>query len=78
MQDNRTPSEHVAEFWNAPDDALFTQEILELVVQKSGAWFEKHRWAGTGIPYTRIGRKPLYQKRDVLRVLKNNRVEQVR
>jgi hypothetical protein len=75
MRDDRTPSDYVKEFWAAPDDAWFPQEALTPVLNKSCSWFEKHRWAGTGIPYTRIGRKPLYQKRDVLRELEKNRVE---
>lgn len=53
-------------FWNAPDDALFNQKIIALVLDFSEAWFEQKRFKGEGIPFKKIGHKCLYQKRDVL------------
>ena len=42
-----------------------TTETAELI-GKSTAWLERHRWAGTGIPYDKIGRTPYYRAQTLL------------
>ena len=59
-------SELVAEFWVADLEALFTQVAIALALNYSEAWCERQRWAGTGPPFLKIGRRVLYRKRDVL------------
>jgi hypothetical protein len=42
-----------------------TKETAELI-GKSTAWLERHRWAGTGLPYDKIGRTPYYRGKTLL------------
>ena len=47
-------------------DTLYdTRESVELY-GKSKFWFERHRWAGTGPKFTKIGRTPYYTGEDLL------------
>ena len=59
-------SERVSEFWAADDDAVFTQRTIAPTIAYSEAWCERQRWAGSGPPFIKIGRRVLYRKRDVL------------
>lgn len=53
------------------EDTLFsTIETAELI-GKSKAWLERHRWAGTGIPYDKIGRTPYYRGKTLLEYITN-------
>jgi hypothetical protein len=56
----------LAEFYAAPDSALFNQEKIAHVRDCSTATMERDRWAGNGIPFVKIGRAVRYRKSDVL------------
>ncbi|STX28466.1 Uncharacterised protein [Legionella beliardensis] len=62
------------EFESAPHSSLFNQQTLAAVLSCSTQLLERNRWAGTGIPYLKIGRKVLYRKSDVLAFLEQQRV----
>lgn len=55
-----------------PDTFYDTQEASKLLC-KSAAWFERHRWAGTGPTYS-PGRPVRYLGRDLLAWLEAQRV----
>ncbi|WP_333874798.1 helix-turn-helix transcriptional regulator [Methylobacter sp.] len=54
------------QFNAAPDDALFDQKTIAAVRDCSLATMERDRWAGTGIPFIKLGRSVKYRKADVL------------
>ncbi len=60
-------SELVAEFWAGHDQALFDQVTIAAVLRCSEAKMERDRWAGTGPPYRKLGRRCLYRKADVVK-----------
>lgn len=60
------------EFDSAPESALFNQQTIAAVLSCSTQLLERNRWAGTGVPYLKIGRKVLYRKTDVQDFLQNN------
>ncbi|STX50976.1 Uncharacterised protein [Legionella busanensis] len=62
------------EFESAPHSSLFNQQTLAAVLSCSTQLLERNRWAGTGIPYLKIGRKVLYRKSDVLAFLEQQQV----
>ena len=62
----QTRNEALAEFYNAPDTAIFDQINIALVRGCSHQTMERDRWAGTGIPFIKIGRAVRYRKTDVL------------
>ena len=65
----RTPPsriELILEFEAAPESALFDQKTVAAVKGCSTAKLERDRWAGTGIPFLKDGRRVLYLKGDVL------------
>ncbi len=64
MSKNRSTS--LAEFYGAPETALFTQITVAHVRGCSLATMERDRWRGDGIPYIKIGRSVRYKKSDVL------------
>ena len=47
------------EFESAPESSLFSQQTIAAVLSCSTQLLERNRWAGTGIPYLKIGRKVL-------------------
>lgn len=47
-------------------DRLYTTTEAARMLGKSKAWFERHRWAGTGPRYVKVGRTPYYTARDLL------------
>lgn len=55
-----------ADFWTAPDNALFPQLPVAVVRGCSESTMEHDRWAGTGIPFIKVGRKTLYRKGTVV------------
>jgi hypothetical protein len=60
----------VKQFWEAPDEALFTQKDLEAVTGLSGAYFKRGRWAGYGPKFLKLGgRLVRYTKGDSVRIL---------
>ncbi len=56
----------LAEFYAAPDEALFNQLKIANIRDCSTATMERDRWAGGGIPFIKIGRAVKYRKADVL------------
>jgi hypothetical protein len=63
-----TPSrnELLREFYDAPDQALFSQESVSAVRGCSIALSERDRLTGRGPPYLKLGRLVKYRKADVL------------
>jgi hypothetical protein len=62
----QTRAEALAEFYGAPDTALFNQNVVALIRDVSKFTLERDRWAGGGIPFIKIGRSVKYRKSDVL------------
>lgn len=62
------------EFDFAPESALFNQQTISAVLSYSTQLLERNRWAGTSVPYLKIGRKVLYRRSDVLGFLQQQRV----
>ena len=62
------------EFESAPEAALFNQHTLAAVFNCSKQLLERNRWAGTGVPYLKIGGKVLYRKRDILDFLQQQKL----
>ena len=63
---SKTRTELAQEFAAAPLDALLAQPPVAAWLDVSEALLERHRWAGTGIPYLKLGRAVRYRKSDVL------------
>ena len=55
----------INEYEQAPDWALFSQETLASIRYCSLATLERDRWAGTGLPFQKIGRLVRYKKADI-------------
>jgi len=53
------------EYELAPDWALFSQETLAAIRDCSLATLERDRWAGTGVPFVKMGRLVRYRKSDI-------------
>lgn len=62
------------EFDSAPESALFNQQTVAAVLNCSTQLLERNRWAGTSLPYLKIGRKVLYRKSDVVDFLQQQKV----
>lgn len=62
------------EFDFAPESALFNQQTIAAVLSCSTQLLERNRWAGTGIPFLKLGRKVLYRKCDVQEFIQQQRV----
>jgi hypothetical protein len=60
------PKKLVDEFWSAPPEAFFDQQVVAQVLRKSQAWAERARVFGNGPPFRRIGRSIVYKKADVV------------
>jgi len=61
-------------FWGAPIEALFGQETIAAVINKSIKTLEADRWRGVGIPYRKVGGRVLYQKQDVVNWLESHKL----
>ena len=59
-------NESINVFWEALDEALFTQKSIAEVLQISEAKLERDRWLGDGIPYLKLGKTVRYRKKNVL------------
>jgi len=69
MQINKiiSPSDIVERFWQAPNESLWSQKELSIILGLSQKWFEQRRWVGDGIEYFKLGRSRIrYQKSAVL------------
>lgn len=56
----------ISDFWDASDEALFSQKTIASVLQVSEAKLERDRWRGCGIPFLKLGKIVRYSKKDVL------------
>ena len=54
---------------------LSTQKTLGPILGKSKSWFSRHRWAKTGIRFTKVGRTPMYSKQSVLDYFAEREIE---
>lgn len=59
-------AELVSAFWAAPNEALFGQETIAPVLNKSIKTLEADRWRGKGILFRKCNGRVTYQKSDVL------------
>lgn len=55
----------VQEYELAPDNTLFKQQTIAAVLNCSLATLEHGRWAGSGIPFLKVGHLVRYRKADV-------------
>lgn len=63
----------LTEFLNLPADALTDQNHVAAYLDCSSGKLERDRWAGTGLPYLKIGRSVRYRKADVLAFVERSR-----
>jgi len=54
------------EYEQAPESAYFTQETIAAIRNCSRATIERDRWAGTGVPFVKMGRLVRYRKVDII------------
>ena len=57
---------HAIEILSQNPDRLYSTEEVAAIFDKSKAWAECHRWAGTGPRYLKLGRTPYYKGSDLL------------
>lgn len=57
--------ELINQYEEAPSSALFSQTTVAAILDCSLATIERDRWAGTGIPFVKIGRLVRYRKADI-------------
>lgn len=62
----KSDTELISEFWSAPSEALFGQETIAPVLNKSIKTLEADRWRGKGIPFRKGNGRVTYKKADVL------------
>ena len=55
----------IHEYEQAPESTLFNQETVAAIRNCSLATIERDRWAGTGIPFIKMGRIVRYKKSDI-------------
>jgi len=55
----------INEYEQAPEWALFNQDTVAAIRNCSLATIERDRWAGTGIPFIKMGRLVRYKKSDI-------------
>ena len=65
--------ELAAEFWDAPGEAYFPREHVAAFLRCSEGRLIRDAALGIGIPFTKYGNRPLYQKADVLAYLEANK-----
>ena len=65
-KDKPDPAKLRCEFWSLPDDAFVDRDIAGAAVFLGRDSMESYAIKGGGVPYTKIGRRALYLKRDVL------------
>lgn len=67
-------NKNIDEFWNASNEALFSQKEIANVLGISCAKLERDRWSGGGIPYLKLGGFIRYRKSNVLNWIKKHEV----
>lgn len=65
MQDETLRLNLMKEYELSPDDTLFSQLTIAAMRRCSIATIERDRWAGTGVPFLKIGRSVRYRKSDI-------------
>lgn len=55
----------INEYEQAPDWAVFSQETVAAIRDCSLATLERDRWAGSGVPFVKMGRLVRYRKSDI-------------
>jgi hypothetical protein len=68
MKTDKSRIDLVAEFNRLPDIALVSQKIVAILLDCSEAKLERDRWAGTGLPFVKVGGLVRYRKADILAV----------
>jgi len=58
-------------------ETLFDTKEASQLLGKSMPWFERHRWAGTGPVFQKIGRTPYYKGEALLAFISPNDLEGV-
>lgn len=76
MENQDTRNKSLQDFYSAPNESLYGQTVIADVIDCSEAKLERDRWAGTGIPFIKIGRKVKYRKGDVLDWLSRHKPQQ--
>ena len=71
---NKSDSELIQLFWEAPKEAFFNQSVVAPVTGRTSKTLECDRWKKSGIPFRKIGGKVLYQKCDVIRWLEGHKL----
>lgn len=65
MKTKQSRLDLINEYEHAPNSALFSQETVAAILDCSLATIERDRWAGSGIPFVKIGRLVRYRKTDI-------------
>jgi len=65
MKTEITRLSRITEYEQSPDTALFTKDTVAAIRNCSLSTIERDRWAGTGIPFLKIGRLVRYRKSDI-------------
>lgn len=63
----------ISQYELAPETALFSQDTVAAIRDCSLATIERDRWAGTGVPFVKIGRLVRYRKSDIYHWLEQHR-----
>lgn len=53
------------EFESAPNSALFNQNTVAAILNCSTQLLERNRWAGTGVPYIKMGKGSISKNRSI-------------
>lgn len=67
-----SPQELSAAFWSAPNEALLPRPVTAAGIGFSVSWLESKATHGGGPRMTKIGRRVMYRKSDVLAWLDAN------
>ena len=65
---------HAIEILRNKPDRLYDTDEVATIFAKSKGWAERHRWAGTGPKYIKLGRTPYYKGSDLLAYLEGSSI----
>lgn len=65
MKPDKPRLELITEYQLAPDEVLFSQITVAALRNCSIATIERDRWAGTGVPFIKMGGLVRYRKIDI-------------
>jgi hypothetical protein len=77
MMTDQQRLELAAEFWDAPGEAYFSREHVAAFLRCPESRLLRDAALGVGIPFTKYGNRPLYQKSDVLAYLEANKRQDI-